>query len=194
MTIYVFNIMKVSSLGKLPTAIDVLELCLYLGQNILKILLGILSDSDHQNRDTIARHMSMLWQYIKSMMRVVPTCEPMSHPVSIRYVSIQQNLHGHVTNEVYSVSNLRNVHPLILIDLLSHLLENGVICARSYTHRLPQAIPTVVFDNCINIIGTITSELLIIFVKPRSPIQFQIISSLIRLEFCDQQEVVHYLI
>jgi hypothetical protein len=182
MTIYTLDLLQPASLSRLWPARKVPELSLHICSNIIAHLSVVLAGHPpvmprtiaHLNAD-LQRHMGVLGMAMSDRTDIPYRMRVIGINV-VRRVSPITSL-----TQAFTMSTLSKVHPRILVELISKLLENSLLCMRPHLCSLPV---TMVNEYTGKIIDILYSLFLIMNNKV-SFLQPGIAAAIITVEFKD---------
>jgi hypothetical protein len=187
MTIYTIDLLKLSSVNKLPSSQTVIEICQSISIDILQSLTNLRRTYNLREYRMIMNHIYVLGQY-GNLIGERDSVQTENHcPFSIRYFCIERQIFsGTIIKQYCRLDTLKDVLPSVLIQLLHQALVNGLICAKLSRHSMSEAL----YGEWREKIRRLSRELLDIFPKLDPSDQYNLVSAKVNLLIEDQKEEV----
>jgi hypothetical protein len=162
MTIYTFDLMNQHSLSRLPSIQETLELCLDTCHDITIHLSESMVFSTHQKKQDFNKLVSTLGFHTRIIGRATADRAGVSYPISISRFCLKGRSKTNQTkyHQDLTMSTLSQVHPRLLLGLVTRLLECSLIAIRPF---LMKRITGPLFNECCKALQTVISELTKVF-------------------------------
>jgi hypothetical protein len=185
MTKYTIDLLRKESLSRLTPTHKIHELCWHICENLL-IYLSITCIGDDPKRLLVMAKLSTeLRKYMSILGAGAPVYRGPSDYMFVTRIGIINKIsHQNFEYQIFKMDTLQNVHPRYLVDFMSKLVKNGLTCIQPY----PESLLSFTIEECERKINDVFYEIPLILLQQVNPIQSDLVSAIVQVEFKDSSE------
>jgi hypothetical protein len=183
MTIYKIDLLRPESLKGLPSGSEIFRLCRYVCLDIIRFLLYHFETHHRQNAVTLLDDIATLNWCMDILEEADPRNTEVSHSINILKIAVEKQVLRSSCNsrQTFTLYTLKGVHTATLVNLISTILENSLMCVDPSWYSLPEALLT----ECTRKIRKIILDLTLIFPEATTYTQPDFVLARLTVEFQD---------
>jgi hypothetical protein len=190
MTNYTIDLLNPQSFSRLPSAEEVIQICLSISADILEFMSNILTVNNFQDIRTITNQQVILKGCLGRLAEAIPNTPGI--PSSITIISVHVEQHGFrnpnsYLKQLFTMDTLSGVHHIILIEILSKLLESSL----EWITTNVTSYPVFLVAECTTKIRIMINKLFSIFVHLIMIPRPNLAMAKIQIEIMDQNGLPH---